>query len=455
MKIKELWIEEYKNLKDFKINFESDNPISVFIGNNGSGKSNMLESIVLIFKYLLLDEIDIPIFKYSIKYECEGNNISIKQDALDGYKIMINDEQKDLSFLRSGYLGTRYLPDNILIYYSGFNKRMQNYTQKFDDDYRKSVEKSGNNSKRHMFYVNPDYFPLILLSMLSSDLTSVHDFLKEKFNIEKIENFSIKFKQPRWAKNSNASIDTFWGAKDGNVKTFLSNLKRNQNEIKNENTFLFSGDKLKTIREDEHIGYDRDLYKMLDATYLDDLIDNVSVTLLKTTGEKVNDYNFSEGERQLLTIRGLVEFFDYKETLYLFDEPDTFLHPKWQRDFIGEIENFIGEKNHFLITTHSPQVLSSMHENNVWTMENGKIYSIDSNGLFGRDTNSILEEVMETSEMSLKANKYIEKFSNAIAQKDVESAEKWLVNLKEHLSEKDPFYTVAEMRIDRLKRKSN
>ena len=48
MKINSLYINEYKNLKniDFKLG-ESD--FGVFIGSNGSGKSNLLEAIVLMF----------------------------------------------------------------------------------------------------------------------------------------------------------------------------------------------------------------------------------------------------------------------------------------------------------------------------------------------------------------------------------------------------------------------
>lgn len=40
MRIKRVKIKQYKNLKDFDCVF-SDSNISAFIGNNGSGKSNL------------------------------------------------------------------------------------------------------------------------------------------------------------------------------------------------------------------------------------------------------------------------------------------------------------------------------------------------------------------------------------------------------------------------------
>ncbi len=39
-------ITEYKNLKDFKLDFDSESFIDVFVGKNGTGKSNLFEAII-------------------------------------------------------------------------------------------------------------------------------------------------------------------------------------------------------------------------------------------------------------------------------------------------------------------------------------------------------------------------------------------------------------------------
>ena len=49
MKLKKLQIKKYKNLIDFTVDFESGKGLSILIGNNGSGKSNVLEAISGIF----------------------------------------------------------------------------------------------------------------------------------------------------------------------------------------------------------------------------------------------------------------------------------------------------------------------------------------------------------------------------------------------------------------------
>ena len=47
MQLISLWVEDFKNLKNFTINFENQENLTILIGNNGSGKSNILELSVL------------------------------------------------------------------------------------------------------------------------------------------------------------------------------------------------------------------------------------------------------------------------------------------------------------------------------------------------------------------------------------------------------------------------
>ena len=56
MRIDWLWLEEYKNLKDLTINFDEEHLITVLIGRNGTGKSNVLEALTVIFRDLLMEE---------------------------------------------------------------------------------------------------------------------------------------------------------------------------------------------------------------------------------------------------------------------------------------------------------------------------------------------------------------------------------------------------------------
>lgn len=58
MRLKSIYISEYKNLKGpegFKLDFDGDSFIDVFVGKNGTGKSNLFEALIEIFRHLLDD----------------------------------------------------------------------------------------------------------------------------------------------------------------------------------------------------------------------------------------------------------------------------------------------------------------------------------------------------------------------------------------------------------------
>ncbi len=57
MKLLKLWINNYKNLTNLTIDFEKSNGLSIFVGNNGTGKSNIIECLSEIFNCLYNNKI--------------------------------------------------------------------------------------------------------------------------------------------------------------------------------------------------------------------------------------------------------------------------------------------------------------------------------------------------------------------------------------------------------------
>jgi AAA15 family ATPase/GTPase len=83
MRLHWLWIGEYKNLKDVTIDFDQEEWITVVIGWNGTGKSNVLEALATLFRDLIMGEnkeTKKPSFPYRIKYRCRNNFIYIDAD---------------------------------------------------------------------------------------------------------------------------------------------------------------------------------------------------------------------------------------------------------------------------------------------------------------------------------------------------------------------------------------
>ena len=85
-----------------------------------------------------------------------------------------------------------------------------------------------------------------------------------------------------------------------------------------------------------------------------------SFLLLEKDEETISSNALSEGEKQIIAIRGINDLLIDDNTLLLFDEPDTYLHPSWQSQFIEEIIKY-SKHTQFVITTHSPQILTNMN----------------------------------------------------------------------------------------------
>ena len=80
MQITSLYIEDYKLLKKFSINFRKD--VSILIGINGSGKSTILETIAQIFSDAFLKEK--AKFGFKIDYELRLEEIMKNPAASSG-----------------------------------------------------------------------------------------------------------------------------------------------------------------------------------------------------------------------------------------------------------------------------------------------------------------------------------------------------------------------------------
>jgi len=62
----------FKNLENVRIDFDDDSLMTVIVGRNGSGKSNVLEALVAIFRNLDLGET--PPFAYEVRYKLGMND---------------------------------------------------------------------------------------------------------------------------------------------------------------------------------------------------------------------------------------------------------------------------------------------------------------------------------------------------------------------------------------------
>ena len=87
------------------------------------------------------------------------------------------------------------------------------------------------------------------------------------------------------------------------------------------------------------------------------------------------------------------------EGIILIDEIELHLHPQWQRGILPKLSQTFPNCQ-FIVTTHSPQVISDVQSESVIILESeeGKVVAKYPRNSFGRDSNQILESLMDTPE---------------------------------------------------------
>jgi energy-coupling factor transporter ATP-binding protein EcfA2 len=105
----------------------------------------------------------------------------------------------------------------------------------------------------------------------------------------------------------------------------------------------------------------------LESTYVSELIEEVRIRVrLKKNDGSVTFRELSEGEQQLLTVLGLLRFTAENESLFLLDEPDTHLNPRWCVDYLNYLKSFVGQNSegqdnsHIVLTTHNPLAIAEL-----------------------------------------------------------------------------------------------
>jgi len=414
MKIDYLKINSpFKNLDQIVVDFDENHLMTVIVGWNGSGKSNVLEALVAIFRDLDLGSS--PRFAYEIKYklggvkgEANGSPLWIRVNAdpsrgetpakqyhiqlsranqlnmFDGYEWKDIPLSRVIRDKRSGR--SDYLPRYLFAYYSGPSDRLESYFKKHRTDfYRKLLQ---NKLKlegeiRPLFYAKPIHSQFVLLAFFLGDQNSEElNFLSQQLGIESLDAVHFVLRRPRWAKKRD---ELFWGA-GGVVREFLNRviphtiapIKITRQEdtsltgknIKNEFFHLFLPN-LDALRSVAGSLTPDEFFKMLESTLLSEIISEVRVRVkIRNVDQSLSFRELSEGEQQLLTVMGLLKFTGGNDSLFLLDEPDTHLNPAWTVKYLRFLREFIPNQatSHMIMVTHHPLAIAELEKGQVQIM---------------------------------------------------------------------------------------
>jgi predicted ATPase len=394
MRLDWLRVVDFKNLRDFEVDFDKNSMTTVLVGQNGSGKSNLIEALVVIFRDLDLAET--PSFPYLLRYICRDHVVEIDADPQrTTKKISISVDQKPVPYREFAIQDDReFLPANVFGYYSGPSNRLESHFEKHQERFYEALLKGEDRAPRPLFYARQIHSQFVLLAFFSHKDQQAKDFLKDRLGILGLESVLFVMRQPPW--KSKIGDSRFWNAR-GVVRDFLGKLydtalaplrlrQRVSLGLRKwstlEHLYLYLKDLQALTDLAAEYAHQRDFFKTLESTYISELIAEVRIRVkVRNVDGSLTFRELAEGEQQLLTVLGLLRFTREEDSLFLLDEPDTHLNPVWSVEYLEYLKDLVGreETSHIIMATHDPLVFAGLEKSQVQIMkrdsESGRVYA--------------------------------------------------------------------------------
>lgn len=403
MRLDRVYIDGFKNLKELTADFDERQLTTVVIGQNGAGKSNLIEAIATVFRWVDLRRNE-PRFRYRVDYRIDGVRVALSNLPGDPAIAVDGKDVKRAEFERRK---VEWFPDLVFGYYSGGSRRLEAL---FDDHQRlyyrdTKLEEDETvwaraQTERRLFYGRPIHGVLALLAFFAFPDPKVSAALAAKLGITGFHSMLALFREPWYAKGGqNKKVEDahdFWGAAGpagrtahalhavafhpfGLVANSIDDYRDKQQIEAQYATFLPALADLRQFAS----GFkdEREMFYALEAMDISDLIRTVDlwVTRRDDSSGDVGFADLSDGERQLLMALGLIRVSRGKRALFLLDEPDTHLNPHWQHSYLKLIEDWTGiaadaANCHIILTSHNPLTISAL------TREEVRVMTVEADG---------------------------------------------------------------------------
>lgn len=396
MSIIKIQIENYKSIKKCSLSLSD---INILIGENGSGKTNVISAIKFFYDNLLTVYNDESIFdannkysnctKISITYNLHDLQIRCKRQIKEGKSLHLNYFQNIVDMGVDGLLTLTLI--------------------KIKD--KKVIWEGGNAKKRSLLH---DLIPLYFIDSRSLDLTDWSNLWDLIGDLLKTENKTSKL-----------------------IKKDVGNIVSNEN-YKFKNYY----DKLRKSFENANVKVEKfapkDYARVLTQTYFEGSEFDFKDNKLFHFSNGTNSFNYT---KLLIEILILISEKKMKAPLVIIDEPEISLHHKLIDELSDRI--FDASKNiEFILSTHSPRMIKNIMmkefgNSRVFHIRSKDQYSFISNmKLFNTKSESkskiritdqhtnayfarLLFSIEGETELELFENKYIKELFPVLKQIDI------------------------------------
>lgn len=507
MKIKRLIINEIVHrplLNGLKIDFSelSNNGLNVncFIGVNGSGKSQLVETIADIFLWVDLfyrtENINtqykssiIP-FQFEINYSIviNGNGFSIKifneksTVKIPKPEIIVFDHLNNIVPIKSEEEYKKYLPSKIIGYSSGENETISTPFYLYYDDYAKYTGDKAK-SKTPMADYEPRFYFMDYNTNLGIAISNLIfeeiDEIKNELKIKEIKRFQIVLQTKQkgaplgeikltkeldqWKKQLICCATCYeYNKKTEQYILDFYNNKATRDVISHyfKNSYLFYTslykfellnnlminknvrDAIKAKRKKRNLET-----KMPTVPDMDKVLHYSELKLVLQNDQVIDYLSLSDGEHQFMNVFGTLKMVNQENSLFLLDEPETHFNPHWRRTFIYFLKRIgSGRNQDVFITSHSPFIVSDSKREDVYIFkrESKDTISVDPprHETFGSSMEFILKMAFNIDDtLSKEASDFI---NNLLKERDPSVIEESLKELGDS-SQLIPLYSRIEM----------
>lgn len=355
--LQEILIENLFDKFDYNLSIENQEGVTILYGLNGIGKTTILKVVNLFYTLELREIFNFPFKKIRFKFHWfqESNKIYtfiVLFSNLNEKSILFSIKGEDLEFT--------YKPPNISqceVMFTVLRDRIlsgeiSDKTLNFDlNDHSKETSAiimivyalSG----LHCHYIESLRNSISKFEIFEEYyLTKKHDYEKLKLDVPKF----IDFMEQKLDFKPKIGIDVLYGLMNFFFEKKLELISNHLKEItstNSEDVELF----INTINE-----------------YFDfkrvDVIEDKGIVIFLEDQKELPLSKLSSGEKNLIVIFYEIIFKTGNYSLVMIDEPEISLNINWHYDFIDTLRNIRKKKKiHYLIATHSPQIINDYTNN--------------------------------------------------------------------------------------------
>ncbi|MDD3319880.1 MAG: restriction system-associated AAA family ATPase [Paludibacter sp.] len=397
--------------------------INTLIGINGSGKSQVLETIadiflwvdcfyrteniettyknaILPFTFEILYSIEISKKNYSVKISNDKVTKKVPIPLVEVY------DEKDNVIVVNHESIKNYLPEKVVGYSSGENETISTPFYLYYDDYAEYTGKRANPENVELVDYEPKFYfmnystnlGIAISNLIFDDVDGINE-IKDTLNIKRIKSFQLIIQTKQTGAPSgevkltteliecrnflfkSATCYSYDQTNESYILDFYNNkatIEALKYFFKTSYSFYTAIYKLellnnlmisKNVREDiKRKRKKRKLETKMPTVPDRDKVLHYSELKLELNNNQIVDYlSLSDGEHQFMNIFGTILMVNQDNSLFLLDEPETHFNPQWRRLFIHHLNNIAGLRSQeIFITSHSPFIVSDSKRESVY-----------------------------------------------------------------------------------------